>query len=590
MCGIFALLNIKNATKSVDKEKITKQFMKGQGRGPEKSVLKYDEDNVFGFHRLAINGFQKDSSEQPIYIDDCMLICNGEIYNYKELHKKLDIECKTLSDCEIIIHLYKRFGIQYCLQLLDGVFAFALVDFHKKEIILARDTYGVRPLYISGSNWEEKLPFRMVNKNNRTIKTMFGFASEMKQLVGCYEELRKGEKYVIKQFKPGNYITIKNNIVSDYTQFGAPNSIINNSLSVIESKNLIKKSLIEAVEKRVCNTDRDIACLLSGGLDSSLVTALVVHISMNKFKKHPSQIHTWSIGMKGSEDLKYAKMVADYLKTTHHNIELDEKEFLEAIEEVIYTIESYDTTTVRASVGNWLISKYIRNNSNAKVIFNGDGSDEVTGGYIYFNNAPNEYEFDKECRRLLEDIHLFDVLRSDRSISSHGLEPRTPFLDRNFVQTYLSIPANIRSQNQQNRCEKYLLRETFEDMNILPLKVLWRTKEAFSDGVSKSTKSWFEVIQDYASEKLNIENRKEAENKYYQNIYFKYFGNNKSIPYKWMPKFVESNDASARTLECYNVTFCPRCMGSGLINNIKGNDNLQKFIECNLCKGSGKKN
>ena len=184
---------------------------------------------------------------------------------------------------------------------------------------------------------------------------------------------------------------------------------------------------------------------------------------------------------------------------------------------------------------------------------------------------------------------MFDVLRSDRCISSHGLEPRTPFLDRNFVQTYLSIPANIRSQNQQNRCEKYLLRETFEDMNILPLKVLWRTKEAFSDGVSKSTKSWFEVIQDYASEKLNIENRKEAENKYYQNIYFKYFGNNKSIPYKWMPKFVESNDASARTLECYNVTFCPRCMGYGLVNNIKDNDNLQKFIECNLCKGSGKK-
>jgi asparagine synthase (glutamine-hydrolysing) len=563
----------------MDAKKIRKHFMKGQGRGPENSVLKYDNNNAYGFHRLAINGYKNPLSEQPINLKNCMLICNGEIYNYKHLHEKIGIKCETFSDCEIIIHLYREFGIEYTLQLLDGVFAFVLVDFQSGETFVARDTYGVRPLYISGNNWMDILPFSINDYN------MFGFASEIKQLVGCYEELKEGAKYKIKQFKPGHYVKIKDRRISEYINFSKSNSFINNTLSESDSRKLIKKSLFRAVEKRVCNTDRDIACLLSGGLDSSLITALVVYISMNKFKKHPSQIHTWSIGMKGSEDLKYAKMVANHLKTTHHQIELDESEFLEAIEEVIYAIESYDTTTVRASVGNWLISKYIKNNSNAKVIFNGDGSDEVTGGYIYFNNAPNEYAFDKECRKLLNDIHYFDVLRSDRSISSHGLEPRTPFLDRNFVQTYLSIPPNIRSQKQQDRCEKYLLRETFEDMNILPLQVLWRTKEAFSDGVSKSTKSWFEVIQDFASEKLNISNKKNAENTYYKQIYFKYFGNNETIPYKWMPNFVEATDASARTLECYNTSFCPKCMGNGLIKTLDS----KIYIECNLCIGTGEK-
>jgi len=578
MCGIFALLNIN----ILNGKTIRKHFMKGQGRGPENSILKYDGKNVYGFHRLAINGYQNPLSEQPFCFKDCMLICNGEIYNFKHLHKKLSIKCETFSDCEIIIHLYREFGIDYTLQLLDGVFAFILVDLKTNETFVARDTYGVRPLYISGNNWEEKFPFKIVNEN------IFGFASEMKQLVGSYEELREGDTYDIKQFKPGHYVKIKNNIISDYIHFSSSNGFINNTLSFSDSKKLIRRSLVDAVEKRVCNTDRDIACLLSGGLDSSLITALVVHINMNKFKKHPSQIHTWSIGMKGSEDLKYAKMVADFLKTTHHQIELEESEFLEAIEEVIYAIESYDTTTVRASVGNWLISKYIKENSDAKVIFNGDGSDEVTGGYIYFNSAPNEYAFDQECRRLLNDIHFFDVLRSDRSISSHGLEPRTPFLDCNFVQTYLSVPADIRSQNQQGRCEKYLLRESFEELNILPLSVLWRTKEAFSDGVSKSTKSWFEVIQDYASEKLDITNKKNAENTYYKQIYFKHFGNNETIPYKWMPKFVEATDASARTLKCYNSTICPKCMGNGLVKNTS-TVNIKKYIECNLCYGSGKK-
>ena len=271
----------------------------------------------------------------------------------------------------------------------------------------------------------------------------------------------------------------------------------------------------------------------------------------------------------------YAQQVADHIGSIHHSIEVDEQEFLDAIPEVIYNIESYDTTTVRASVGNWLICKKIKEQSNAKVIFNGDGADEVMGGYLYFHEAPDSIEFDKECRRLLTDIHCFDVLRSDRSISSHGLEARTPFLDRAFVDYYLSIDYHLRCHGKKHKPEKYLIRESIEkmDSNLLPQSVLYRTKEAFSDGVSKQTKSWFQIIQDYVKnvkfshlESIDEEtiikdynpylfNRpKTLEQLYYRDIFTNHFPNplcSKIIPYFWMPKFVEATDASARTLNVY---------------------------------------
>lgn len=205
-----------------------------------------------------------------------------------------------------------------------------------------------------------------------------------------------------------------------------------------------------AIKKRCYITERPIACLLSGGLDSSLVTALV-----NEYHKDISTepLETYSIGLEGSEDLKYAKIVADYLGTKHTEILLKEEDFICAINEVIYAIESYDTTTVRASIGNYLLGKYISENSNAKVIFNGDGSDELCGGYLYMHACPDEIEFDKETRRLLKNIHAFDVLRSDKCISSHGLEPRTPFLDRSWVQYYLSIHPSVRFHPKNKLCE-----------------------------------------------------------------------------------------------------------------------------------------
>ena len=250
---------------------------------------------------------------------------------------------------------------------------------------------------------------------------------------------------------------------------------------------LIKGTLINAVKKRLLS-DRPIACLLSGGLDSSLITSIVVKLLKEKTNK---KLETFSIGLPGSTDLVYARKVANYLDTNHKEILLSEDDFFNAIPEVIEKIESYDTTTVRASVGNYLVSKYIAKNSDAKVIFNGDGSDELTGGYLYFHKAPNNLLFDYEVKNLLNNINYFDVLRSDKSISSCGLEPRTPFLDKTFVNTYLSIPLYYRKPTSVE-IEKKILRESFID--FLPDDILYRKKEAFSDGVSGNNRSWFEII------------------------------------------------------------------------------------------------
>ena len=289
---------------------------------------------------------------------------------------------------------------------------------------------------------------------------------------------------------------------------------------------------------------------------------------VNNFHKQNRlpQLETYSIGLAGSVDLKYAKIVADYLGTKHTEIVLTEADFLNAIPEVIEKIESYDTTSVRASIGNYLLGKYIRENSKAKVIFNGDGSDELTGGYLYFHKAPTSVEFDLECRRLLDDIHLYDVLRSDKCISTHGLEPRTPFLDREWVQTYLSIPAEIRFHAGNEQCEKHLLRASFSNYTdilgrpLLPNEVLWRTKEAFSDGVSKTTRSLYEIIQEHisnhfvSSEKIYEHlSPNTLEQEYYREIFEeKYTGLGRIVPYFWMPRFIEgATAASARTLDIY---------------------------------------
>ena len=590
MCGIFALFNYKfnnytNCDYDYNIDYINNEFMKGQSRGPECSKLETQYDQmVLGFHRLAINGLNEQSN-QPLVINDIVLICNGEIYNYKLLYKYMKIEPITGSDCEVIIYLYIKYGIEQTLTMLDGVYSFILYDNRTtfastRKVYVARDPFGVRPLYIL--------------KNIDVPNTLFGFASELKCLVKFCND---NPLHSINQFQPGTYSIFSfSNSIPDIWSVEKENIVYmmpSFSHNWIECVNTvtgthriyntwvtISRYLNNAVTKRCLTTERQVACLLSGGLDSSLIAALVNNF--NKTNGNTHQLETYSIGLEGSEDLKYARIVANYLDTKHTEIIVTETEMFEIIPEVIKAIESYDTTTVRASIGNYLLGKYISTHSEAKVVFNGDGSDELLGGYLYMNMCPDDIEFDKETRRLLKDIHMFDVLRSDKSISSHGLEPRTPFLDKNFVNLILSIPPYFRNHKHyykfepNDTCvEKYILRNSFTSYNfvdynnkqILPDEILWRKKEAFSDGVSSHGRSLYTILQEHICNKLNKDiNEKMVGNennnvfepnitteKYYYKMIFEqlYPKCNDVVPYFWMPKYIDSDDPSARTLSIY---------------------------------------
>jgi asparagine synthase (glutamine-hydrolysing) len=304
-------------------------------------------------------------------------------------------------------------------------------------------------------------------------------------------------------------------------------------------------------------SDRPICSLLSGGLDSSLVSAILAR------EIAPQKLTTFSIGVQGSTDLIYAKKVADYIGSIHHSVELTEEEFCAAIEDTIRIIESYDITSVRASVGNYLISKYISEKTDFKVVYNGDYSDEVCGGYMYFKKAPSEEAFHNECCRLVKDICFFDSLRSDRTISSQGLEARVPFSDKEFVTHYMSIDPKLRMSN--DNIEKYMLRKAFDGTDLLPNEVLFRSKVAFSDGVSSINRSWHEVIRDYIGlrvtdaefkrekEKYTFNQPETKEAYYYRKVFEQHYPNSEHIiPYMWLPKWCgDIKDPSARELEFY---------------------------------------
>ena len=539
MCGIFGYISKKTLSFEL-LQKIYIQFYNSKSRGPDHTNTMIFNNVFLGFHRLSINDVSSNGN-QPFLLKEyphLSLICNGEIYNFKELAAKYQIQMQSMSDCEIILHLYHLFGIEGCIQQLDGVFGFILQDRLKNKIYCARDPIGVRSLYIGKTTPDQNTSSDMI------------IASELKNVhLLCNE---------VEQFKPGHYCIIDprniDNII--YKQYYMYNYPINKNINEDQICNKIRDLLKNAVKKRLLS-DRKIGCLLSGGLDSSLITALVKECCPDVC------IDTFSIGLKDSPDLMYARQVADFLGTNHHEIVVSEEEMIETLEEDIRVIESYDTTTIRASTPMYLLCKYIKQNTDVTILFSGEGSDEASGSYMYFHNAPNSVEFQKECIRLLKELQYFDVLRCEKSSSSNGLEVRVPFLDKEFLQFYMSIDPELKMP--QHNIEKYLLRKSFDDECLIPKEVLWRSKEGMSDGVSNKKKSWFSIIQEHAnvmysdkefSEKVSkiiFNPPKTKEELYFREIFQKYYrGRDNTIPHYWMPRWSgDLLDPSARVLDVY---------------------------------------
>ena len=520
MCGIFAAIKPEMSTAA-----LMSYFLKIQHRGPDNSDYKIiNPDLHLGFHRLAVNGLDV-MSNQPMYWDDCWLIANAEIFNYRELASTYAINLKTQSDCEIIIPLYRKIGLVAMLKSLDAEFAFVLYDARKDKIFAARDHLGIRGMYIGHINDQ----YYIASEAKALV-----FSNELSQFpTGCWWSYDRPDHF-------NSYYT------HDYELHRTQDEEV-----ILDD---IRKLLTNAVQKRLMS-DRPVGCLLSGGLDSSLISAIVA-------KLYHEPLETFSIGMEGSPDLINAQNVADHIGSKHHSVLCTEQDFIDTLDETIYITGSYDVTTIRASVGHILISRYVRDHSDVKVLFTGETIDEM-GSYLYFQNAPSPEDFQAECIRLLKDIHYFDMLRGDRSISCAGIEARVPFSDKAFVRFFMGIDP-IRRQFDGQRIEKYLLRKAFEGENLIPSDVLWRRKNGFSDSVSHQNRSWSVVIQEHVDKSISDDeyNRnklyykqnapKSKEAYYYRKKYHEFYGHHELTPYQWLPKWCgDITDPSARVLTIY---------------------------------------
>ena len=520
MCSIIGL------SKCDDFEKIKKSFEKSNSRGPDGTSYYNANSALLGFKRLAIMGLNE-FGMQPFSYDDKVLVCNGEIYGFRDIKIELlkkGYSFKSDSDCEILLPLFKEFGFEM-FSKLDAEFALIIYDKKEDKIIAARDPLGIRPLYYGKS------------KNNGT----YIFASEPKILVDLVED--------IFPFPPGYYFDGEK-----FIQYSFITDVESKHTRMRDVEKNIHSLLVEGVRKRL-DSDAPIGFLLSGGLDSSLVCSIAT-----KILKKP--IETFAIGMeKDAIDLKYAKEVADYLKTNHHEVIITRDDVISSLEEVIYNLATYDITTIRASVGMYLLCKYIHENTYIKVLLTGEISDELFG-YKYTDFAPNPEEFQKESKKRIDEIHMYDVLRADRCISSNSLEARVPFGDLAFVKYVMEIDPKIK-MNRYNK-GKYLLRKAFEG-DYLPKDILYREKAAFSDAVGHSlVEDIKEFAEDYYTDEEFEINRKKytfaqpftKESLMYREIFEKYYpGQAHMIKDFWMPnkswKGCDVDDPSARFLKNY---------------------------------------
>jgi len=515
MCGIIGIYTHKEE-KNIDE--IVKSYNKLSNRGPNSGTFNIENDKIIGFRRLAIMDKSR-NGDQPFFVKDDNLLCNGEIFNHKELINKYDLKCLSGSDCECIIHLYHKIGFEAMIKELNG--DFAIILFTENKLFFGRDRIGVRPLF-SG----------ITKSGNFALAS---YARALSDFCVNVQEIFPGW---------GAYDYTTNSVSFFQYDIPKPRTFLPN----VEEK--IKDTLTISVKDRLMS-ERPIGCFLSGGLDSSLIASILSKLI------GPENVRTYSIGMEGSEDLKQAKVVANYLGTKHTEVIFTLEEGINAIPDVIQDLESYDITTIRASIPMWLLSKYISKNTDDIVIFSGEGSDELFCGYLYFHYAPSLKEMGDESLRLIKELHMYDVLRADRCVSSHGLEIRVPFLDHRLTELCQSLSPELLSPKKG--IEKYLLRDSFKE-GYLPESILWRRKDGMSDGVSgNSGKKWYEQIQEYVELEIGDDEFEifkgvfpNKESYYYRKIFNKIFPTYQPLFDYWMPRWVDcKGDPSGRILSVF---------------------------------------
>ena len=546
MCGIVCAFNIKG-NKDLVRGNVLQMAQKLRHSGPDWSGIYSSENAILAHERLAI--VDPTSGKQPILSEDGLKVIavNGEIYNHQNLKDSFatDYNFRTESDCEVILALYEKKGISF-LNDLNGIFAFALYDSSNDKYIIARDHMGIIPLYMG---WDKD--------------DIFYVSSELKSLEGVCDK--------IELFPPGHYLESSS---TDLKKWYNPEWVSYDHVKDSETSIKAIHDSLSAAVKRQLMSDVPYGVLLSGGLDSSITSALAKKFASKRVESNDKQdawwpqLHSFSVGLKDAPDLKAARIVADHIGTIHHEINFTVQEGIDAIRDVIYHLETYDITTIRASTPMYLIARAIKS-LGIKMVLSGEGADELFGGYLYFHKAPNAKEFHEETVRKLDKLHQYDCLRANKSLAAWGIEGRVPFLDKEFIDVAMNInPEDKMIKN--GRIEKWVLREAFKD--YLPESVLWRQKEQFSDGVGYS---WIDSLKDLvskevsdndlenASKTFSINTPRNKEEYYYRSIFRDHFSSDaaaSSVPsvpsvacstpqaLEWDEAFKNMNDPSGRSI------------------------------------------
>ena len=546
MCGITCAFDLKEDS-SVLRPQLLEMSKKLRHRGPDWSGIYSDNNAILSHERLAI--VDPASGKQPLYgqNDDVVLAVNGEIYNHLTLKEEFEgsYNFRTESDCEVILALYEKYELDF-INKLNGIFAFALYDIKNKEYLIARDHIGIVPLYMG---WDKKGTFYIASE----LKALEGFCSK------------------IEIFPPGKYFSSKKGELDRwYERSWSLHSSLENEDKITDK---LRASLERAVHQQLM-TDVPYGVLLSGGLDSSIIAAITKKYSNKRIETNDSsdawwpQLHSFSVGLKGSPDLEAARKVSQHIDSVHHEVIFTIQEGLDAIEDVIYSLETYDVTTVRAATPMYLMARVIKS-MGIKMVLSGEGADEIFGGYLYFHKAPSAIEFHNETVRKLKKLHLYDCLRANKAMAAWGVEARVPFLDKEFIDIAMGIdPKN--EMVSPDKMEKSILRKAFQD--YLPKEIINRQKEQFSDGVGYN---WIDTLKSIVNENISDSEFQDAkstfpintpmnkEEYFYRTLFSKYFSSDDAaltvpsvpsiacsseIAIEWDKSFKNINDPSGRAV------------------------------------------